>query len=219
ILILVLNFRLAYISLEDWASKPHSFWLWMPLAPILGGLFFLLVWIALEPVLPAWMRQRPPAVIPEAAPVVDLSIPIYRKILVPLDHSGRDRVAITHAAALARAHRAKLFLLHVEEGVTSQLYGPLSSTAEVEHGRQYFTGITSALEREGIEVDLSVVHSNSPRSEIVRYARSLRPDLIVMGAHGHKGLKDIILGNTINAVRHHLDIPILVVRNEHPHAP
>jgi len=33
-----------------------------------------------------------------------------------------------------------------------------------------------------------------------------------MGAHGHKGLKDLIFGTTINAVRHNLDLPLLVVR-------
>jgi manganese transport protein len=33
-----------------------------------------------------------------------------------------------------------------------------------------------------------------------------------MGAHGHSGIKDLIFGNTINPVRHKLNIPILVVR-------
>jgi len=42
--------------------------------------------------------------------------------------------------------------------------------------------------------------------------RELRPDLIVMGAHGHKGLKDIIFGTTINALRHKVNIPLLIVR-------
>jgi manganese transport protein len=35
---------------------------------------------------------------------------------------------------------------------------------------------------------------------------------VVMGAHGHKGLKDIVFGATINEVRHTLDVPVLVVR-------
>jgi len=33
-----------------------------------------------------------------------------------------------------------------------------------------------------------------------------------MGAHGHGGFKDLIFGNTINPVRHDLDIPMLIVR-------
>ena len=57
-------------------------------------------------------------------------------------------------------------------------------------------------------------HSTRPKTEIVNYARELQPDLIVMGAHGHKGLKDIIFGTTINAVRHNLKVPLLIVRDD-----
>jgi manganese transport protein len=46
----------------------------------------------------------------------------------------------------------------------------------------------------------------------VRYARTVAPDLVIMGAHGHGGIKDILFGNTINPVRHALDVPMLVVR-------
>ena len=45
------------------------------------------------------------------------------------------------------------------------------------------------------------------KKEIVRYAREVHPDLVIMGAHGHGGLKDLIFGNTINPVRHNLEFP------------
>ena len=118
------------------------------------------------------------------------------------------------AASLALSQHSKLYLLHVEEGVTSQMYGRMASTVEVEAGLQYFNQIEDTLRQEGVDVELVVVHSRNPNREIVRYARSLSPDLIVMGAHGHKGLKDLIFGTTINAVRHDLDVPILVVREQ-----
>ena len=46
----------------------------------------------------------------------------------------------------------------------------------------------------------------------MRYASAVHPDLVIMGAHGHGGLKDLIFGNTINPVRHHLAVPMLIVR-------
>jgi manganese transport protein len=138
--------------------------------------------------------------------------PSYRRILLPLDHTAGDADAIAHAAALAKAHGSALDVLHVEEDVTSVVYGAMASTAEVESGRDYLTSVVEALRAQGVVAEMHVRYSKSPRDEIVKVARELRPDLIVMGAHGHRGIKDIVLGTTINAVRHELDIPILVVR-------
>ena len=111
---------------------------------------------------------------------------------------------------MARLHGATLHLIHVEEGVTSQLYGALSSTAEIHEGEEYFTGIVRTLEAEGIHSELTIVHGR-PKDEIVKLARQINPDLVVMGAHGHRGVKDLIFGNTINAVRHEVSAPVLVV--------
>ena len=113
---------------------------------------------------------------------------------------------------MAKMHGAKLYLLHVEEGVTSRVYGPLSSPAEVEAGEQYLDRIADALRADGIDVETAIVHAPRPGHQIVQYASEIHPDLIVMGAHGHRRLKDLIFGNTINPVRHDLRIPLLIVR-------
>ena len=146
----------------------------------------------------------------------DLPVPHYRKILVPLDHSARDRAAIAHAVAMARSHAATLHLLHVEEGVTSQLFGALSSTEEILSGEEYFGAIVQSLAASGISAELTIQHGVTPTHAIVEKAREIQPDLIVMGAHGHRGIKDVIFGNTINAVRHQVAAPVLVVGAEPP---
>jgi manganese transport protein len=58
-----------------------------------------------------------------------------------------------------------------------------------------------------------VRHSTTPSREIVRFAKEYSPDLVVMGAHGHTGLQDIAFGATINAVRHALTVPVLIVQD------
>ena len=141
----------------------------------------------------------------------DLPAPVYRRILVPLDHSSRDRAAIAHSAAMARVHGSILYLLHVEESATSALFGSLASDAEIHEGEDYFRGIMERLAGDGIQAELKVTHGRSPKDEIIRASREIHPDLIVMGAHGHRGLKDLIFGNTINGVRHEARAPVLVV--------
>src|SRR5262249_4028089 len=175
------------------------------------------LWVTFEPLLAGWLRRfgRAPLTLPQSVGA-GVQTPVYRRILVPLDHTDLDRQAVGHAAAMARLHHAKLYLLHVEEGVTSQVYGSLSSTAEVEAGQKYLDEIVQSLNAESIEVETEVVHSANPKNEIVRYAQRVKPDLLIMGAHGHKRLKDLIFGNTIDPVRHKLNIPILVVRAEQP---
>ena len=218
-LIVVLNVWLVYLSVRDWTTEAGTWRLRLELGllPVLTGLALLLFWVTFHPILPRWIREPGVASIellgePAEAVAENLPIPTYRKILVPLDHTSRDRDAIAHAAAMAKQQNAKLYILHVEEGVTSQLYGPLSSTAEVEAGDQYLHQIVRDLESQQIPVEMVVRHARTPTKEIVRYAEELKPDLVVMGAHGHKGLKDIVFGTTINAVRHKLKVPLLIVR-------
>ncbi len=216
-LVIGLNAWLVWQTLGDWlstAGNRRGLVEWL-LVPVLAAVSVLLLWVILEPWLPAGLRRKGRAAFEVPSGVaVDLPSPLYTKILVPLDHSPLDRAAIAHAVAMARARHARIYLLHVEEGVTSQMYGQEASTAEVEVGSRYLEDIADSIAHEDVVVERVVRHSRTPKTEIVRYARELGPDLIVMGAHGHKGLKDIIFGTTINAVRHNLRVPLLIVRAE-----
>ena len=50
------------------------------------------------------------------------------------------------------------------------------------------------------------------KQAIPKLANEKGVDLLVMGAHGHKTMKDLIFGTTIGAVRHAVQIPVLIVR-------
>ena len=207
-----LNIWLAAQTIAGWAQSAGRFapLVWVACLTLSAGLLGLMGWIALQP-----YRRRfapTPTLGIEGRSAEVIQAPIYRRILVPLDHSPLDRLALSHAAALAARSGAHIYLLHVEEGVTSQIYGQDSSTAEVEAGRLYIDSLVASLAEKDIKVEAAIRHGADPRREIVRYAREIMPDLLVMGAHGHGGIKDLIFGNTINPVRHSLNIPILVVR-------
>src|SRR6185503_3627016 len=161
-IIVGLNLRLVVSVFSDWlASAGDQRWLgWLGIAPVGTFVFLLLVWVTFEPFLRGWIHRlgRAPLTLPQSVGA-GVFAPVYRRILVPLDHTDLDRQAIGHAAAMARLHHAKLYLLHVEEGVTSQIYGSLSSTAEVEAGQKYLDEIVESLKAESIEVEAEVVHS------------------------------------------------------------
>ncbi len=211
-----LNVWLMRQAVADWLAAAGRWRPYVMALVALAGVLLtvLMLWIALEPLLTRWGVRFGRVLISLPATAASAAdAPAYHRILVPLDHTALDRQAIAHAAAMARMHQAKLYLLHVEEGVTSQVYGSLSSTAEVEAGQKYLDEIVAALRAEGIDVEPMVSHSSNPNREIIRSAREIQPDLLIMGAHGHGGLKDLIFGTTINSVRHKLRIPLLVVRD------
>jgi manganese transport protein len=213
-IIIALNLLLASQAIGEWIGNAGR---WRPVVSVVSisvgvGLVGLLIWIGLEPLLARRRQGQAPVVLPETAGAEGGPAPAYRRILVPLDHSDLDRLAIHHAAAMARLYGATVYLLHVEEGVTSQVYGKESSTAEVEAGHAYLARIAQSLQDQGIKVETAVSHSSSPKREIVRYAGQVQPDLVIMGAHGHGGLKDLVFGTTINPVRHNLAVPMLIVR-------
>jgi len=207
-IIIGLNLWLAWGFLSDISGL----W-WLILGPALAGIGALLVYVTAEPWLPASVRRTSAEDEREfVAPAIPPA-PVYSRILVPLDHTTRDAIALSHATSLAKAHTATIHLLHVEEGVTSLIYGAEASSSEITRGKQYFDSIRTAVENSGIAVHLQVVHARSPREAILAYVREWHPDLIVMGAHGHQGLRDLVFGTTINAVRHGTQVPVLIVGN------
>jgi manganese transport protein len=214
-IIIGLNLWLAQQAISEWleAAGRWRLLVWLLAVPAALFLLILLLWIMFEPWITGRARRgRASVELPETAGVSAAEAPFYHRILVPLDHTSLDRLALSHAAAMAKLYGARVFLLHVEEGVTSQIYGREASTAEVEAGEEYLDRIAQTLRNQGIAVETAISHSSSPTREIIRYAREVHPDLLIMGAHGHGGLKDLIFGTTINPVRHHLALPMLIVR-------
>jgi manganese transport protein len=214
-IIIGLNVRLAGMAIADWLAAAGA-WkaaVWLAVIPLSTGFGLLLLWVTIEPLMSRWTRKygRAPVELPPPEGA-DIAAPMYHRILVPLDHTALDRLAVSHAAAMGKLYGARIYLLHVEEGVTSQVYGQDSSTAEVEMGGHYLERIAQTLRDQGVSVETAITHSSSPTKEILRYAKEINPDLVIMGAHGHGGLKDLIFGTTISPVRHHLDVPMLIVR-------
>ena len=210
VLIITLNFWLASETIGEWTAAEGS-WIWLVVGPLGAGILFLLGYVILEPWLPERVRSRGrPVDAPRKAPEV-LATPVYRRILVPLDHSELDQATVAHAVAMAKLHGATLYVMHVEEGVTSQLLGAIASTAEVEEGERYFEEIVQNIAKQGVRAELSIVHARKPATAIIEKAREVGVDLVVMGAHGHRGLKDLVFGTTISDVRHGVKAPIFFV--------
>jgi nucleotide-binding universal stress UspA family protein len=135
-------------------------------------------------------------------------------VLVPTDFSDESHKALHYASALVRELRADLHVVHVGEidfavpGPALLGANPLSSDTEE-------AGELKRQLKAVIGKSISVAfHGRTGRAfdQIVRFARELEADLIVMSTHGRTGLKRLFLGSNAERVVQHSSSPVLVVR-------
>ena len=138
---------------------------------------------------------------------------MYRRILVPLEHSNTDTFILEHVRPLARLCNASLVLLHVADGFAARNARALAlrESEEMQQDRAYLETLCDTLRREGFDAD-SLLAGGDPATEITAAAEREGCDLIAMAVHGHRGLQDIIHGTTANSVRHRTMVPVLMVR-------
>ena len=138
---------------------------------------------------------------------------MYRRILVPLEHSSYDRVILEHVKQLATLCRSSLVLIHVADGwaARNQQALKLRESEEMREDREYIEGWCATLRAEGFETE-SILAGGDPAAEIASAADREGCDLIAMATHGHRGLQDLLYGTTANGVRHRTMVPVLMVR-------
>ncbi|MCA0374861.1 MAG: universal stress protein [Gemmatimonadetes bacterium] len=138
---------------------------------------------------------------------------MYRRILVPLEHTAYDRVILDHVRELATLCRSSLLLIHVADGFAARHQHALKlrESEEMRIDREYLEEWCARLRSEGFETD-SILAGGDPASEIAAAAERESCDLIAMAVHGHRGLQDVLYGTTANDVRHRTMVPVLMVR-------
>jgi manganese transport protein len=138
---------------------------------------------------------------------------MYKTILVTLDTTPTDRAIIDHVKQLAAVMHSSVVLLHVATGVSAQFHGANAGGEEVEEDQAYLDRIRTEFEAAGIPARAELAFGN-PAREIIKRAKEMNYDMVAMSTHGHKGVADLILGTTINQVRHSVSVPVLLLRGK-----
>ena len=208
IFIIVLNVRLIIGSVVDWIANAGdmAIVIWCMVVPVIVGLFVFLIYISLPK---TWRRRE--IAMPSEFEQLEIVHHPFKNIGVSLDLSRLDSQVLSQAKALAQQNGARLVLLHVVEGVGGQLFGRNAYDDEARDDLKHLENHAEQLRATGLEVE-AVLGFGRIAKEIVRIANEQKFDLLVMGGHGHRGIKDIIFGTSITQVRHGLKIPMLVVQ-------
>ena len=138
---------------------------------------------------------------------------MYQRILVPVEHSAADRTILDHVVRLVGLTHARLLLVHVADGWAARHFDDLQlrESEEMRDDRAYLEELAGELRAKGLEADWKLAMGD-PASEIVRVAEQERVDLIAMATHGHRFVMDLLLGSTVGKVRHHVQVPVLLLK-------
>ncbi len=142
---------------------------------------------------------------------------MYRRILVPLEHSPADDTILRHVRQLAQHCGSDVVLIHVADGWVARNIRELElrESDEMRDDRAYLEQVCADLRTAGFEAD-AVLAAGEPATEIAAAAEREGCDLIAMATHGHRGLDDLVRGSVASEVRHLSMVPVLMVRVRKP---
>lgn len=136
-----------------------------------------------------------------------------KNILVPLDGSKNSFNALTKAIYLAKKCNASittLYVLRVAYDNPSLLYVPQTQN-ELKKVEKFLDTAKKQVSKNSIVFKKKVLFGHEAK-QIVDFAQKQKFDLIVIGARGHGGIKQMILGSISNTVVHSSKIPVLIVK-------
>jgi len=150
---------------------------------------------------------------------------MFKQVLVAIDGSPTSTRGLKAAIGLASDQRAALTVLHVIDNVASVAYvGDMgyipadyvdTMLADLRAGGRKLLAKAEALAREnGVTAKTLLVESKGQAISdvIVREARKARADVVVLGTHGRRGLRRVLMGSDAEAVLRESRVPVLLVR-------
>jgi nucleotide-binding universal stress UspA family protein len=143
------------------------------------------------------------------------SAPIAR-VLAATDFSPGATAAVARAASLPLAHDGLLYVVHVMPArVPAKLRGQAEAAARRGLEVAVASGTLAARRagNRGLDVRPVLVRGDG-YVEIIRHARTRDVDLVVVGLHGRRPLRDLFLGSTAERVVRMSGSPVLVVKRK-----
>jgi nucleotide-binding universal stress UspA family protein len=123
------------------------------------------------------------------------------KIIITTDFSETSLLAIKHGAFLAQYTKGEIYLVHI---ITKhwEKFNVFMPSVTLDNIEKASSSVLLKLEElasditknYGVKVT-TVVNSGNPTSEIVKYAKEIKADLIVMGTHGYSSWEDLTIGS------------------------
>jgi manganese transport protein len=210
VVLVYLNIRMVSGQATDFFAESDSLF-WKSVIAGGGLVFVSLLLIALiYPLLN--LKGQDVAVEMHGTGVIEIGEPKvvkYDRIAIALDLSHHDKQVIAYAMGQANPD-THFILIHIVESASARILGEQTADLETQKDQEKLEAYVNQLKLKGFDASASLGFRNRVKG-IATIVKESKSDLLVIGAHGHSGVKDWFYGETIDAVRHQLKIPVLIV--------
>jgi manganese transport protein len=212
LIIVSLNVQLVIEEIGSWLSSAaiSVWWIYLLVIPLAISIALLLLYVFLMPIFRKYERKISNVPHGSALEIGKLEQVEYKKIGITVDFSKNDRNTFRHAL-IQGGKNADYHLIHIVETAAARFHGEKVLDHETQSDTDNLEKYQQNLQDMGYQAHIEIGYGNAAKAitELVK-ARNL--DLLVMGAHGHKGISDLIFGTTVDTVRHNVNIPIMIVK-------
>ena len=134
----------------------------------------------------------------------------YEHIGLCIDFATKDAEVIEQG--LSQGNKDVCYhLIHIVETAAARYTGgvvhDLETKADADNLQNYVDQLTAM----GFRAKLHLGYGNVPAG-ISKIVEDNKIDFLIIGAHGHRGIKDLVLGTTVDALRHRIKVPLLIVQ-------
>ncbi len=212
VIIVGLYTQLVINEIQNWLhTVEHPIYIWLGVIPLAIGAVILLLFITVWP----WIQKQNGHTVKLVPHIEDISLQeltamkVYENIAIAIDFSDADEKSIAQAISLG-GKSATYTLIHIVETPGARIYGKDINDYESGSDKAFLQSYEKMLAEKGYQVNIELGFG-SPKKGISSVIKQGEFDILVIGSHGHRGIKDLLFGTTIDAVRHRVDIPVLIV--------
>lgn len=209
--IVYLNIKLVVDEITSWVKSAgdNRIYIYTLVVPIAIAALVLLAFIFVYPFFTSSKKKKKQW--PHGkAEAFQLNEPVkYKHIGIAIDFSGNEQKIIQNALSQG-GKSASYTLIHVVESAAARYHGDKSMDYETQLDAANLEAYQKSLEELGYSAD-SQIGFGDPASEISKLIAKNDIDFLVVGSHGHKRVKDMVYGTTVDSLRHSIQIPLLIV--------
>ncbi|RYY36602.1 MAG: iron/manganese transporter, partial [Sphingobacteriaceae bacterium] len=180
--------------------------------PLAIGIGVLLLYVFFKPFI--FKLKDKPGKVPHGEAVVldNFDTITYNHVAITIDFTKNDRDAIRHGV-MQGGKQAQYLLIHVVETAAARYHETEVMDHETQSDAKNLDKYVTELNKLGYKVAGKIGYG-IPAKAIVKIVDDEKADFIVMGSHGHRVIKDLIYGSTVDTVRHMVKVPVLVVKHQ-----